>query len=66
MTAITDICRRHNLTLIEDTCESMGATFEGKALGSFGRVGTFSLYFSHHITTLEGGQASPTTARSPR
>ena len=55
MTAITDICRRHNLTLIEDTCESMGATFEGKALGSFGRVGTFSLYFSHHITTLEGG-----------
>lgn len=55
MDALCDICARRGLTLIEDTCESMGATYGGRAVGSFGRVGTFSLYFSHHITTLEGG-----------
>jgi CDP-6-deoxy-D-xylo-4-hexulose-3-dehydrase len=55
MNAIVDVCRRHNLTLIEDTCEAMGATYDGRSLGGFGRVGTFSFYFSHHITTLEGG-----------
>lgn len=55
MDAITDICRRHNLVLVEDTCEAMGADYDGKPLGGFGKVGTFSLYFSHHITTLEGG-----------
>ena len=55
MNAVMDICERHSLILIEDTCEAMGATFDGKPLGGFGRIGTFSLYFSHHITTLEGG-----------
>lgn len=55
MDAIMDICERHNLTLIEDCCESMGATYDGKAVGSFGRVASFSFYYSHHITTIEGG-----------
>jgi CDP-4-dehydro-6-deoxyglucose reductase, E1 len=55
MDAIVDICHRHDLVLVEDTCEAMGASYRGKPLGGFGRVGTFSLYFSHHITTLEGG-----------
>jgi CDP-6-deoxy-D-xylo-4-hexulose-3-dehydrase len=55
MDAIVDICQRHNLLLIEDCCESMGATYDGRAVGKFGRVGTFSFYYSHHITTLEGG-----------
>ena len=55
MTAITDLARRHDLTLIEDCCEALGASFGGRSVGSFGRVGTFSFYFSHHITTLEGG-----------
>ncbi|MBY0282014.1 MAG: DegT/DnrJ/EryC1/StrS family aminotransferase [Alphaproteobacteria bacterium] len=55
MDAIVDICKRHNLLLIEDCCESMGATYKGKSVGSFGSVGTFSFYYSHHITTLEGG-----------
>ena len=55
MDAIVDICERRDLILIEDCCESMGATYDGKAVGKFGRVGTFSFYFSHHITTLEGG-----------
>lgn len=53
--ALADICRRHDLTLIEDGCESMGATYKGRPVGSFGRVASFSFYYSHHITTLEGG-----------
>jgi len=55
MDAIADICQRHDLVLIEDCCESLGATYRGKPVGQFGRVSTFSFYFSHHITTLEGG-----------
>lgn len=49
------ICDKHNLMLIEDNCESMGAKYKGKACGSFGRCGTFSSFFSHHICTIEGG-----------
>jgi len=55
MDAIMAIARKHNLTVIEDSCESLGATYRGRHVGSFGRVGTFSFYYSHHITTLEGG-----------
>ncbi len=55
MDQIMKICKQNNLLLIEDSCESMGATFKNKSVGSFGEVGTFSFYFSHHITTLEGG-----------
>lgn len=55
MDAITAICRKHNLMLIEDSCEALGAYYDGKAVGRFGQVGTFSFYFSHHMTTLEGG-----------
>ncbi|CAA7618415.1 DegT/DnrJ/EryC1/StrS aminotransferase family protein [Magnetospirillum sp. UT-4] len=55
MDALVELCRRRDLILIEDSCESMGAFYDGKAVGSFGRVGTFSLYYSHHISTLEGG-----------
>jgi CDP-4-dehydro-6-deoxyglucose reductase, E1 len=55
MSAIMSICRRHSLTLIEDCCEALGARYDGTPVGSFGRVATFSFYYSHHITTLEGG-----------
>lgn len=55
MDAIVDICRRRNLVLIEDSCEALGASYGGKPVGTFGRVATFSFYYSHHITTLEGG-----------
>jgi CDP-6-deoxy-D-xylo-4-hexulose-3-dehydrase len=55
MDAITDICERHNLILIEDCCEALGAHYDGIPVGKFGRVGTFSFYYSHHMTTLEGG-----------
>jgi CDP-6-deoxy-D-xylo-4-hexulose-3-dehydrase len=55
MDAIADICRRRNLILIEDCCEALGAYYNGTPVGKFGSVGTFSFYFSHHMTTLEGG-----------
>ncbi len=44
-----------NIILIEDNCESMGAKFDGKYCGTFGLMGTFSSFFSHHIATMEGG-----------
>jgi len=44
-----------NIPLIEDVCESHGATFNGKKLGSFGRISNFSFYFAHHMSTIEGG-----------
>ena len=55
MSAIMDIVKRRSLLLIEDCCEALGATFNGNPVGSYGILGTFSFYFSHHITTLEGG-----------
>jgi len=44
-----------DVPLIEDVCESHGASFKGKKLGSFGLVSNFSFYFAHHISTIEGG-----------
>lgn len=44
-----------NIYLIEDNCESMGAKYEGQFAGTFGDLGTFSTFFSHHISTMEGG-----------
>lgn len=55
MDALTDICQRHGLELIEDCCEALGTSWKGKSAGRFGRVGTFSFYYSHHMTTMEGG-----------
>ncbi len=45
----------NNLILIEDNCESLGATYSGEKTGTFGIMGTFSTFFSHHISTMEGG-----------
>lgn len=52
---INEICKKYNLLLIEDNCESMGATYKNKQTGTFGIIGTFSSFFSHHICTIEGG-----------
>ncbi len=49
------IADEHGLTILEDNCESLGAEFEGQAAGTFGLMGTFSSFFSHHIATMEGG-----------
>jgi len=52
---INNLIGDRNITLLEDNCESLGATFNNKQAGSFGLMGTFSSFFSHHIATMEGG-----------
>jgi len=52
---IAEIARRHNLWLIEDCCDALGATLAGRHVGTFGDVGTLSFYPAHHITMGEGG-----------
>ena len=58
MSAIVALCERYNVILLEDTCESMGSQFNQKKLGSFGLMSSFSTYFGHHISTIEGGFVS--------
>ena len=53
--AIMDLCRTHHVTLIEDAAQAAGATFHGKALGTFGRVGCLSFDYVKTITCGEGG-----------
>ncbi len=52
---IHSIIGGRNILLMEDNCESMGATYRGKQTGTFGVMGTYSSFFSHHISTMEGG-----------
>lgn len=52
---IQHIIGGRNIMLMEDNCESMGATYRGKQTGTFGVMGTYSSFFSHHISTMEGG-----------
>lgn len=49
------ICSQYNLILLEDNCESLGASIDGQQAGTFGVAGTYSSFFSHHISTMEGG-----------
>lgn len=58
MNEIVELCKQHNIRLIEDTCESIGSEYEGKKLGTFGDLSTFSFYFGHHMSTIEGGMIS--------
>lgn len=55
MDRIVEICNENKVALIEDTCESLGSKFQGQKLGTFGLMSSFSLYFGHHISTVEGG-----------
>lgn len=52
---IARIAQTNNLILIEDACEATGSSIRGKRIGTFGDIGTFSFFFSHHISTIEGG-----------
>jgi CDP-6-deoxy-D-xylo-4-hexulose-3-dehydrase len=52
---ITAICKKYNLWLIEDCCDALGSTYNGKMVGTFGDIGTMSFYPAHHITMGEGG-----------
>lgn len=53
--ALRTLADQHDLWLIEDCCDALGATFNGRSVGSFGHIGTLSFYPAHHITTGEGG-----------
>lgn len=53
--AIEQICQENNIMLFDDNCESMGAKYNNKFTGTSGLVNTFSTFFSHHISTMEGG-----------
>ena len=55
MDEIIKICKKNKIILLEDCCEAMGAKYRNKKVGNFGILSSFSLYFSHHITSLEGG-----------
>jgi CDP-6-deoxy-D-xylo-4-hexulose-3-dehydrase len=55
MTAIKKLCKKHKVYLLEDNFESFGSAHKGKRLGSFGEMSSFSLYFGHHLSTIEGG-----------
>jgi CDP-6-deoxy-D-xylo-4-hexulose-3-dehydrase len=52
---ILEICKKHNLWLIEDNCDSLGSRYNGQLTGTFGDIGTLSFYPAHHITMGEGG-----------
>ena len=53
--AIKEIIGGRDIILLEDNCESMGAEYKGKQAGTFGVMGTFSTFYSHHMATMEGG-----------
>lgn len=52
---ITSLCKKYNLWLVEDCCDALGTTFNGKLVGTFGDISTLSFYPAHHITMGEGG-----------
>jgi len=54
-TEIIKLAKENNILLIEDCCESHGAKYKNKKIGTFGDISLFSFYFGHHITTIEGG-----------
>lgn len=55
MDAVLALCKKHNLWLIEDSCDALGAEWNGKKAGTIGHIGTFSFYPAHHLTMGEGG-----------
>ena len=55
---LLQICEDNNILLVEDVCESHGATFQGSKVGNFGFASNFSFYFAHHMSTVEGGMIS--------
>lgn len=53
--SVSTFCKKHNLWLIEDCCDALGAKYKGKHVGTYGDIGTLSFYPAHHITMGEGG-----------
>ena len=52
---ISELCKKHNLWLIEDNCDALGSRYNGRLTGTFGDLATLSFYPAHHMTTAEGG-----------
>jgi CDP-6-deoxy-D-xylo-4-hexulose-3-dehydrase len=55
MNEILELCKKYDVILLEDNCESLGTEYDNKKLGGFGLMSSFSTYFGHHISTIEGG-----------
>lgn len=63
---ILNLCKKYKIELIEDCCESHGAKFRGKKIGSFGHQSNFSFYYAHHMSTIEGGMISTNSIETYR
>jgi CDP-6-deoxy-D-xylo-4-hexulose-3-dehydrase len=55
MGRVVELCNKYDVILLEDVCESMGSKYKDKYLGTFGLASFFSMYFGHHLSTIEGG-----------
>ncbi len=53
--AVKEICDQYNLFLIEDCCDALGSSYDGRMVGTYGDMATYSFYPAHHITSIEGG-----------
>jgi len=58
MDKVVELCKKYDVILLEDTCESMGCKYKQVKLGTFGKMSSFSTFFGHHISTIEGGFVS--------
>jgi CDP-6-deoxy-D-xylo-4-hexulose-3-dehydrase len=58
MDSIVELCKKYDVILLEDNCESQGTKFKGTKLGNFGLMSSFSTYFGHTMSTIEGGVIS--------
>ena len=58
MRSLVRLCQKYNVILLEDVCESIGSRYKEQKLGTFGLISSFSTYFGHHISTIEGGVVS--------
>jgi CDP-4-dehydro-6-deoxyglucose reductase, E1 len=58
MENVVRLCNEYDVVLLEDSCESMGSEYKEKKLGTFGLMSSFSTFFGHHISTIEGGFVS--------
>jgi len=58
MSEILDICEKYDVILLEDSCEALGTVQNKKKVGTIGKAGSFSFYYGHHISTIEGGMVT--------
>jgi len=66
MQKIIKICKAKKIILIEDTCEALGSKYKGKQLGTFGDFSSYSFFYSHHITSGEGGMVCSKSKRDAK